>query len=177
MPNKGTHLGGRKRKSIQQKKFEGTYRADRDGAQEKAEKIIVPVHSATTDLFPVPDEITNKEVRSAFNTHIQMLETVGYLCEADYEELSMMYVYLQKYKEYLAELNQIELDDENYDKVFNRMNRAQSKFSEIGKKYLLSPEARLKFALDTLTAKDKAIEVSKKEKSITEQILGGEAIV
>ena len=163
---------GRHKKSIAEKKFQGTYRKDRDANTEIAEKQLKPIMTTAAD-FPVPGSLTDKTVIEAYKKHVQMLEKTGYLCNVDYPELEAAYVYLQKLKSVETILLNTDPLDEDFDLIVKRYNRLQKAYSDIACRYLLSPTSRLKFVLDNLTAQQKQNDLDK-EKSIMASIVDGD---
>ena len=167
---------GRHKKSIAEKKFQGTYRKYRDANTEIAEKQLKPIMTTAKD-FPVPDSLTDKKVIEAYKKHIQMLEKAGYLCNADYPELEAAYVYLQKLKGVETILLDVNPLDEDFDLIVKRYSRLQKAYSDIACRYLLSPTSRLKLILDDLTAHQKQNDLEKnkdKEKPIMASIVDGD---
>ena len=102
---------------------------------------------------------------------INMLTTFQLLTPADLPELTQMCILLQQLREVYRELGKISITDDfdRYDSLTKLSIKIGNRFSELGKKYFISPVARTKLALDSETLKKLSTE--NKERSATSKLL------
>jgi hypothetical protein len=162
--------GGKNKLTARQHKLLGTYRKDRHSKSDTAEKKLSNIISPVSD-FPVPKEITSPIVAQEFCTHVELLNSIGMLCKVDYAELSLAYIYLQKVTQIKTEFLHHDPLDSDFDTIFKRFTKLQEKYSAIVSKYFVSPQARLKLTLDSLSAQEKQQNIESKPKNIIERIV------
>ena len=164
MANKGL-------KSARQKRLAGTIQK-RDLVKEQNESAV----ANTVSFLPgteiaIPNEITDDYVRDFFQNEVNMLTTFQLLTPADLPELTQMCILLQQLREVYRELGKISITDdfEKYEALTKLSIKIGNRFSEISKKYFISPVARTKLALDSETLKKLTDE--NKERSATSRLL------
>ena len=159
--------------SIQEHKLKGTYRAKRHAEKEKTEVIIQENLSFPVGtIIETPAEITDESVKKTYQEHINQLTFLQLLTPADLPELDEMYLTLQQLKKVRKELEKENVinDLEKYEKLTSLSLRLGKRFSDIAKKYYISPVARVKLKLENETLKQKQLEsVSVIQKLIAEK--------
>ena len=145
-------------KPVEQLKRSGTFRPDRHAKRETAEKqlTILP-----TQKLVIPKDITDKKVRKAYRQHIDFLRTLNMEQSIDQSELDLAYLCLQKAGELRAEFIEKNALDEDFVPIMNRMLKLYAKYQSIAARYFVSPQSRLKLALDALSAKEKEQNIEK----------------
>lgn len=157
------------RKSIAQKKLEGTYRKDRDSEREETENalsIVLPVKE-----LKISKVIQDKNVKKAYKEHIGFLHNLGPLAEqiADSPLLEQAYFCLQEANRIQEHLSTVDMDSDEYTKLEKSYFRFFNVYERIVKEFFLTPNARTKLKLDILSAKEK--ETNIEHKSIVSSLL------
>lgn len=138
----------RHKKPIEQKRLEGTYRADRD-ENRVAVSDVVP----TVTAIKCPSEVKDKYCRSAFETHSKFLCSLGLLQEADMPQITSLYVLLQEVRKVAASLEQMEVTNAAYEKLALLYVRLTDRFDKLASIYYISPAARTKLTTDMIQIK------------------------
>ena len=156
---------GRPRKPVAQKKFEGTYRKDRDQERELVEKKVIE----TGALIPkdkkisCPKSIKTKYVRSYWRKLTTTLISMQVLSEIDLPQLETMLLILEKLREVQEEFSNYTVKDDPaiFDACLKLMQRLTQMFDSLASKYYISPAARSKLTLDVLNIQKTAQEIQK----------------
>lgn len=158
---------GRPRKPVELKKYEGTYRKDRDAAAEVQQKKIKET-ALILDATSVscPKTITDKYCKAYWKKLTQGLLSIGVLSAADIPQIEQLCVCLQK----LREVQQVFLEtspfDKDYDDIQKRWIALSNKFDLLGAKYYISPAARSKLKLEDLNIQKAEQDLSKNQNAI-----------
>ena len=158
-------------KSARQKRLAGTIQK-RDLVKEQNENAVAnSVSFLPGTQIAIPAEITDDYVKDFFQNEINMLTTFQLLTPADLPELTQMCILLQQLREVYRELGKISITDDfdKYDALTKLSIKIGNRFSELAKKYFISPVARTKLALDSETLKKLSTE--NKERSATSKLL------
>jgi phage terminase small subunit len=141
----------RKRKPVELKKLEGTYRSDRDNGVETylSNYLEVPAN------IEAPDSIVDNFCREHYKYHVRLLANLKILTLSDIPEIDMMYQMLQNYRKIYETLQTIDMikDSETYEMLSNRLLKYGNRFSALASKYCISPTARNKLTLESLSIK------------------------
>lgn len=159
---------GRPRKPTELKKFEGTYRKDRDEGKEIAEKkvcavpgVIIPRDSKIS----CPKTITSKYVRKYWKQLTTNLIQLQVLSFNDLPQLENMMLILQKLREAQEEFAKCNFTSAeqlgNYDMCLKIVSKLTQMFNDLASKYYISPSARSKLTLDVLNVEKTAMEIKK----------------
>lgn len=159
----------RHKKPVALKKLQGTYRSDRDG--NRAEHIINDIIPAANNIS-VPEEIKDEFVIHYFKEHINFLERLQLLQNADIPHLTQMYLILQQIREVNIKIESIKQKGilENladYETLTRIMLKLVEKYDSFARTYYLTPLSRTRLTIDALN-----IEKLKSENpSITQKLL------
>jgi phage terminase small subunit len=141
----------RKKKPVELKKLEGTYRTDRDNGVETylSNYLEVPTN------IEAPDSIVDNFCREHYKYHVSLLANLKILTLSDIPEIDMMYQMLQNYRKIYETLQTIDMikDSETYEALSNRLLKYGNRFSGLASKYCISPTARNKLTLESLSIK------------------------
>jgi phage terminase small subunit len=153
-----------KKKPVELKKLQGTYRVDRDTGVENyiSDYLEVPKN------IEAPVSIADDFCREHYKYHVTLLANLKILTLSDIPEIDMMYEILQEYRKTYDTLQTIDMikDNETYEKLSNRLLKYGKRFSDLASKYCISPTARNKLTLESLSIK-KEIE----QTSVTAKLL------
>lgn len=154
-------MAGTPRKSIAQKKLEGTYRRDRDGEREKAEaklaesRVVFPSGTRVS----CPKSIRTKHGRSFWRKEVEMLVRLQVLAPADLPQVEQLCVLLEKIEEAREAFARAAPLDDDYAHLRDSYLKLSRQFNALGEKYYISPAARSRLALDALNAEKAASEL------------------
>lgn len=146
--------------SVAQKKLSGTFRKDRHAKQEKTEnEISKTCFSPETQLSP-PPEITDQFVKDYYSFHTNQLIQLKILSPSDIPEINLLYYTLQQLRQVQKELSESDLknDLDRYEKLTKLSIKLGNRFSELAKRYYISPTARTRIQLDNLELEQKQAE-------------------
>ena len=139
-----------RRKPVEILKLQGTYRADRH--KQKVENKSLFVDGVVKDVV-VPVSIENEIVKEIYKNHLNFLTGSGLIQQVDLAEIEELYITLQHLKKINDEIKNVKIDDDY--KKWSELIRVRLKvsyhFSEISKKYLVSPDQRAKLTIEALT--------------------------
>ena len=158
-------------KSARQKRLAGTLQ-HRDIVKEQNENAVAnSVSFLPGTIIETPSEITDEYVKDFFKSEVNMLTTFQLLTPADLPELTQMCILLQQLREVYKELSKVSIttEFEKYDSLTKLSIKIGNRFSELAKKYFISPVARTKLALDSETLKK--LTTDNKERSATSKLL------
>lgn len=149
------------KKSAAEKKLAGTLKS-RDKDQLENEQIISTTCFAEGTVLDCPEEITDEYVRQFFQSHTQQLIFLHLLSPSDLPELNLMYFTLQQIRQINKQLSETDLlaDLDNYDKLTKMSIKLGNRFSELAKRYYVSPVARTRIQLDAATLQQKKQELT-----------------
>lgn len=158
---------GRPKKSIAQKKFEGTYRKDRDAETELIEKKIssLPNVIISQDTkISCPKTIKTRYVKTYWKKLTTSLISMQVLSFADIPQLENMMIILEKLREAQEKFSNCSLDDlcengDDYDRCLKAVTKLTQMFNDLANKYYISPSARSKLTLDMLNIQKTAQEI------------------
>lgn len=159
---------GRPRKPVALKKFEGTYRKDRDSGKEISERqiksvpgVIVPPDSKIS----CPKTIQTKYVRSYWKRLTNNLISMQVLSYNDLPQLENMMLILEKLREAQEQFSLCSFSDvaalANYDICLKIVSKLTQMFNDLAAKYYISPSARSKLTLDLLNIQKTSQEIEK----------------
>lgn len=146
--------------SVAQKKLNGTYRKDRHGKQEQTEqKLSETCFSPETTLTP-PKEITDPFVKDYYLFHTNQLIQLKILSPSDIPEINLLYFQLQQLRQIQKQLLETDLtkDFDQYERLTKLSIKLGNSFSELAKRYYISPTARTRIQLDNLELETKKAE-------------------
>jgi phage terminase small subunit len=145
-------MKGRPRKPIEQHKLDGTYREDRQG--NNAEPVISQYLEVPKNI-DAPVSIIDDFCREHYKYHVRLLANLKILTLSDIPEIDMMYEILQEYRKTYNTLQTIDMinDNETYEILSNRLLKYGNRFSVLASKYCISPTARNKLTLESLSIK------------------------
>jgi phage terminase small subunit len=152
------------RKPREQKLLEGTYRKDRDNGGEE----VLQRHLETPATINVPKTLTDSEVAAVYVHHCEFLSRIKMLNVSDLPELEMLFNLLQTYRKVNARLATMDVTDEQYDAVLNRVLKLSQHFGKLASRYCISPASRSRMLSDLarVPAEDKS-----KVTSVTARLL------
>ncbi|MCR5218603.1 hypothetical protein [Treponema sp.] len=155
------------KKSVELKKFQGTYRKDRDAEAEKVSDVLKAT-SVILDANSVscPKTITDKYCRKYWKLLTKNLLSIKVLSGADIPQLEMMFVYLQKLREVQQYFLAADPADEVFDLMQARYEKLEKRFNTIAGKYYISPADRAKLKIDELTAVKAQQDILKNQSAI-----------
>lgn len=168
-------MAGRKPKPIALKRLEGTYREDRDGERAIAETAI---HTVPSVLFEkgvkvrVPKTIHTKYVKAYWRRLTGMLIDLQVLSPSDLPQVEAMCIVLEKLREVQVVWDSATPLDEGYDKIARLYITLSNKFDTLAAKYYVSPDARIKLKMDSLSAMKVEQEVIKGSDAIGALLAG-----
>lgn len=148
----------RPRKSTAEKKLTGTFRSDRQDQvnQDKNEQLIALTNFQEGTQIEAPSEITDSFVRSYYQYHTQQLIQLHILSPSDIPELNQLYFTLQQLRQVQEELQKTAIDDlDKYERLTKLSIKLGNRFSDLAKKYYISPTARTRLQLDNELLKQK----------------------
>jgi phage terminase, small subunit len=151
----------RQRKTVAQLKKEGTYRKDRHGKREEAEKAIASLSTFNEDTKLVPPaSITEKYLRDYYEYHTSLLINLKILNPVDLPELEILYNLIQQLRDIQRALKKTDIvkDFDAYERLTKIQNSLTNQSSKLANKYYISPSARTKLQLDRLELQQKSIE-------------------
>lgn len=148
----GNANSGRNRLSVAEKKLKGTFRADRDKKQEKAENTVCNTIAFPKDTIIAPPCHLPPDIQSLYCQHAQSLISLGLLTPSDLPELAMLYDTLLQYREVNEALKGVDILDDlmTYQMLTNLKCKLQQQFTSLAARYYISPTARAKLTLDVL---------------------------
>ena len=162
-------MAGRPKKPVALKKMQGTYRADRDSLTVAADEKIK--NQLPARPLKIPNWIKNKTVRTAYKRHIELLRLIGAEQTADSPFLENAYFALEK----AAEIREMLFDknplDEDFEILMKRFSRFYEIYSSTVKDFYLTPSARVKLTLDTLTSQEKEIGIASSKQNIIDKLI------
>jgi phage terminase small subunit len=138
---------GRHKKPIEQRKLEGTYRADRHG--KNVEPLIAP-HLEPPESFLPPATITDSFIKSHYQRHVRLLASLKILTVSDIPEINIMYETLQEYRKLYVQLKKEKIGSEAYGNLSYLLLKYGKRFSEYAVKYCISPMSRNRLTLESL---------------------------
>jgi phage terminase small subunit len=138
---------GRHKKPIEQRKLEGTYRADRHG--KNVEPVIAPCLEPPESFLP-PATITDSSIKSYYQRHLRLLANLNILTVSDIPEINIMYETLQEYRKIYARLKKEKIGTEEYGNLSYLLLKYGKRFSEYAVRYCISPMSRNRLTLESL---------------------------
>lgn len=157
----------RPRKPVELKKFEGTYRKDRDQGDTEVSNVlkktcvILEASSVTC-----PKSITDKYCRKYWKCLTGNLLSLHVLSGADIPQLEMMFFYLQKLREVQLYLLDATQESESFDILLKRYTTLEQRFNALASKYYISPADRAKMKIDELTVVKAQQDIVKNQSAI-----------
>lgn len=134
---------------------------------EKQLKNIPKAIFAPETKLPCPKSIKERYVRNYWKTLTGALIALGVIGPIDLPEVEALCVTLQKLREVQKTFIELDPFDEDFDLWEKRYIRLQTKFSELGAKYYVSPVARSKIRLDDLNIQKTQQELQKNETALS----------
>jgi len=162
-------MGGRPKKPVALKKMQGTYRADRDLKTSHADEILKK--SLPAQPLKIPTWLKDKKVRSAYKKHIELLKLIGAEQTADSPLLENAYFALEKAAEIREMLFNKSPLAEDFEILMKRFSKFYEIYSSTVKDFYLTPSARVKLTLDTLTSQEKEIGIATSQQSIIDKLI------
>lgn len=158
---------GRKRKSTEQHKLEGTYQKCRH--EHNADVVF-------SQLMPVPEKIStpkeitaleNKAVKKAFKAHVTMLLRFKSLYPVDIPSVVNLYLILDQLCTVRKMLEDVDPADdfEKYCKLQNMIIKFSKAFDELGSKFYLTPQVRNQMKLGDLQIINEQLKLQKQLQS------------
>jgi phage terminase small subunit len=140
-----------RKKPVELKKLQGTYRENKDNGVETYISNYLEVPSN----IEAPDTITDNFCREHYKYHVRLLANLKILTLSDIPEIDMMYQTLQNYRKIYDTLQTIDMitDSETYELLSNRLLKYSKRFSDLASKYCISPTSRNKLTLESLSIK------------------------
>lgn len=156
-------MAGRPKLPVEIKRQRGTLRSYDKGQeeQEKAVSAILPVGKLS-----VPKTLTDPGIKKAFKNHVELLRAIGAETKADSPLLEQAYIALQSGKECYEKMEKLDVLDEEYDGLSDKWLKYTAKFERIVKEFYLTPTARAKLKLDSLTATEKQLNIEKGKSAV-----------
>ena len=159
---------GRPPKPVELKKFEGTYRKDRDQKKEKTEKsltlvpgMIIPKDEKVTCPKTLKTPYVRKYWKKLTNNLIQ-LQVLSY---NDIPQLENIMIILEKLREAQEQFAACSLSEATevvkFGVILDLVNKLTKMFNELASKYYISPSARSKLVLDVMTIEKTSQEIKK----------------
>ncbi len=159
---------GKNRISTAELKLNGNYRKDRHAQREETEsKFRELTVFKKGDRLEQPENITDDYVREYYKHHTAFLINLQILQAVDLPELEMMYSLLQQERAVKKRLLEVDIKDnlEEWEKLSKLSMRLSHSFSELQKKYYVSPRERTHLLLDNLQ-----LEKAQSEQSIIKKL-------
>lgn len=153
-------MGGRPRKSVAELKLNGGYRADRHKEREQSEaQVALTCFQEGTVLEP-PPEITDKFVIDYYKFHTAQLIAFKILSPADIPLLNSMYFSLQQLRDVERQIRDCDIvsDFDRYDKLTKLSIKLGNRFSDLARKFYITPQARTRLQLDSLELETKTVQ-------------------
>jgi phage terminase small subunit len=102
-----------------------------------------------------PVSIVDVFCKEHYKYHVRLLANLKILTLSDIPEIDMMYEILQEYRKTYNQLQTIDMikENETYEKLSNRLLKYSKQFSVLASKYCISPTARNKLTLESLSIK------------------------
>lgn len=152
-------MGGRPKKSVAQKKLQGTFRSDRHSEQEANEAVVATTCFTDGTVIEIPKEITDEYVSDYYRFHTNQLIALHLLAPSDIPELNIMYFTLQQLRAIQKSIQETSIEDiEKYEKLTKLAVKLGNQFSDLAKKYYISPVSRTRIQLDALALEQKKAE-------------------
>ena len=165
---------GRPRKSTEQKKLEGTYRADRDAPAETASRAL----EAANVIFPpgtkisCPKSIRTKPVRAYWKRLTAALVSLRVLSAVDIPQLEQLCNVLEK----LNAVRDRYMEEPPEGEAFERLQKSYATlsglFDKLASKYYISPAARSRLTLDALNCTKTAQDIRRADSAIDTLLAG-----
>lgn len=156
----------RTRKTIAEKKRNGTFKPSRDGNREATENKIIEIVGNEKISFELPSEIQNEEVISFYKWHTNFLNQLHILTPADIPTLNQMYLTLQQIKNIDSEIQKTEITDlDKYTALTKLRIKLCNLFNQVATQFYITPTARAKLTLDHL-------EIEKKQNENSQSVIG-----
>lgn len=157
----------RTRKTIAEKKRNGTFKPSRDGKREQTENKIIEIVGPETIAFDLPSEIHSKEIISFYKWHTHFLNQLHIITPADIPTLNQMYLTLQQITDIDEQLHKTDLtkDFETYSALTKLRIRLCTLFNQVATQFYITPTARAKLTLDHL-------EIEKKQSENNQSVIG-----
>lgn len=149
------------KKAVSLHKLNGTYRKDRYGKQEQIEKAVADIIAFSADsVLEPPKNITDNFVKQYYQYHTNELIKLRLLTPSDIPELNNMYLLLQQLRKVQDRLDKLNIDTDldEYERLTKLEIKLSNTFSELAKRYFISPTARTKLQLDKLDVEKKQAE-------------------
>lgn len=155
------------KKSVELKKFQGTFRKDRDSESEKVSSVLQKT-SVILEAQSVscPKTITDKYCRKYWKLLTKNLLSIKVLSGADIPQLEMMFVYLQKLRQVETYFLEADPCDEAFDLMQARYEKLEKRFNTLAAKYYISPADRARLKIDELTAVKAQQDIVKNQSAI-----------
>jgi len=158
---------GRPKKPAELKKFEGTYRKDRDAESEKVSEVMQKTSFILdAEKISCPKTITDKYCRKYWKLLTGNLLSVHLLSGADIPQLEMMFIYLQKLREVQEFFIAADPTSEVFDAMQKRYEKLEQRFNALASKYYISPADRAKLKIDELTVVKAQQDIIKNQSAI-----------
>lgn len=156
----------RTRKTIAEKKRNGTFKPSRDGNREATENKIIEIVGNEKISFELPSEIQNEEVISFYKWHTNFLNHLHILTPADIPTLNQMYLTLQQIKNIDSEIQKTDITDlDKYTALTKLRIKLCNLFNQVATQFYITPTARAKLTLDHL-------EIEKKQNENSQSVIG-----
>lgn len=147
----------RTKKSVAEKKLNGTYKPSRHSKQEQTENIITELITQDKKTFELPAEITNKEIVSFCNWHLDFLNQLNLITPADSLIFFQMYRTAQQIQDIDEQLHNTDIteDFEKYTALSKLRIKLCKLYNEVAVQFYVTPTARAKLTLDHLEIEKK----------------------
>lgn len=156
----------RTRKTIAEKKRNGTFKPSRDGNREATENKIIEIVGNEKISFELPSEIQNEEVISFYKWHTNFLNQLHILTPADIPTFNQMYLTLQQIKNIDSEIQKTDITDlDKYTALTKLRIKLCNLFNQVATQFYITPTARAKLTLDHL-------EIEKKQNENSQSVIG-----
>lgn len=147
----------RTRKTVAEKKRNGTYKPSRHGEQEKTENAIQEIIGQENFSINPPKEITSKEIISFYKWHTNFLNQLHILTPSDLPSINQMFLTLQQIQDLDERLHETDLtkDFETYEALTKLRIKLCNLFNGLATQFYITPTARAKLTLDHLEIEKK----------------------
>lgn len=150
----------RTRKTVAEKKLNGTYKPSRHGKQEQTENAIQTILQGEEFSIIPPSEIHNKDIIDFYKWHTNFLSQLKILTPSDLPSINQMFITLQQIQDIDEQLHNTDLvkDFETYEALTKLRIKLCNLFNSVATQFYITPTARAKLTLDHLEIKKKQSE-------------------
>lgn len=140
------------KKSVAEKKRNGTFKPSRHGEQEKTENLITEIIGSEKLTVEIPQEIHSKELKDFYKWHTNFLNQLHILTPSDLPSINQMFLTLQQITDIDERLHETDLtkDFETYEALTKLRIKLCNLFNGLATQFYITPTARAKLTLDHL---------------------------